>query len=131
MKTTCPKCAHEFEIQIEERGKLQKKGMLDKAVLGRIMSRPAFGYKIQNKKLVPAENYEEIEEIFEDFLQNPNLTKIAKQHSLSVNGLKKILRNFTYLGKIKFNNQVYQGEHKPLISSTLFNHVQDKLDGLG
>ena len=129
MKVTCPNCAHEFEI-FENRGEVQKKGMSKKAVLGRIMSRPPFGYKIQNKKLVPAENYKEVEEIFEDFLKNPNLTKIAKQHNLSVNGLKKILRNFTYLGKIKFNNQIYDGEHQPLISSTLFNHVQDVLENL-
>ena len=129
MKTTCPKCSHEFEV-FQKRGEQQKQGMSKKAVLGRIMSRPPFGYKIQNKKLVPAENYQEIEEIFEDFLKKPNLTKIAKQHNLSVNGLKKILRNFTYLGKIKFNNEIYEGEHKLLISSTLFNHVQNKLDSL-
>lgn len=56
---------------------------------------------------------------------------LAKKHGLSVNGLKKVLKNFTYLGKIKFNNQVNEGTHKPIISSTLFNHVQNKLERLG
>ena len=95
------------------------------------MSRAALGYRIENKKLVPAQNFKEIEEIFEEFLnENISLRQLAGKHNLSVNGLKKILKNFTYLGKIKFNNQVYNGEHQPLISSTLFNHVQDKLDYL-
>ena len=34
------------------------------------------------------------------------------------------------LGKIKFNGQVHEGNHKSLVSSTLFNHVQNKLENL-
>ena len=48
-----------------------------------------------------------------------------------VNGLKKILTNFTYIGKIKFNNQIFNGNHQPILSSTLFNHVQNKFERLG
>lgn len=109
----------------------QKQGMIKKATQGNLMSRAPFGYKIQDKKLTPAENSKEIEEIFEEFLkENLSLRKIAEKHKLSVNGLKKILRNFTYIGKIKFNNQVYEGSHHPIISTTLFNHVQNKLEKL-
>lgn len=110
----------------------QKKGMISGASKGSLMSRAPFGYKIENKKLVPAENHLEIEEIFEEFLkENISLSKLAKKHSLSVNGLKKILKNFTYIGKIKFNNQAYNASHQPLVSATLFNHVQNKLERLG
>ena len=67
----------------------------------------------------------------EEFLnENISLAQLAKKHNFSINGLKKILRNFTYIGKIKFNNQIYEGSHTPLISSTLFNHVQNKLEQL-
>lgn len=112
-------------------GQRQKRGMIKKVIQGEPMSRAPFGYKLENKKLVLAQNYLEIEEIFEEFLnENKSLTQLAKKHILSVNGLKKILRNFTYIGKIKFNNQVYEGTHKPIISSTLFNHVQNKLEKL-
>src|SRR5208283_268450 len=98
---------------------------------GELMSRVPFGYKIENKKLVPAENYREIEEIFEQFLnEDLSLRQLSQKHNLSVNGLKKILKNFTYIGKIKFNNQIYEGNHQPIISSTLFNHVQNKLEKL-
>ncbi|MBS3086370.1 recombinase family protein [Candidatus Pacearchaeota archaeon] len=110
----------------------QKQGMIKKAGKGSVMSRAPFGYVIQQGRLIPAENKDEIEEIFQEFLnENISLRKLAEKHHLSVNGLKKILKNFTYIGKIKFNNQIYEGTHEPIISTTLFNHVQDKLERLG
>ena len=110
----------------------QKQGMIKKASQGNLMSRSPFGYKILDGKLIPAENSKEIEEIFEEFLnENVSLRQLAEKHHLSVNGLKKILKNFTYIGKIKFNNQIHEGSHQPIVSSTLFNHVQNKLERLG
>ena len=110
----------------------QKKGMIKKAINGNLMSRAPFGYKIEDGKLLPAENFKEVEEIFEEFLvEKISLRKISEKHKFSVNGLKKILKNFTYIGKIKFNNQIFEGRHQPLVSSTLFNHVQNKLEKLG
>jgi len=110
----------------------QKEGMIKKATEGNLMSRAPFGYNIENGKLIPAENYREIEEIFEEFLNNNiSLRQLSEKHKLSVNGLKKILKNFTYIGKIKFNNQIHEGNHQPIVSSTLFNHVQDKLERMG
>jgi len=110
----------------------QKQGMVNKATKGSLMSRAPFGYSIQEGKLIPAENRDEIEEIFEEFLkENISLRQLSQKHGLSVNGLKKILKNFTYIGKIKFNNQVYEGSHEPIISTTLFNHVQNKIENLG
>ena len=110
----------------------QKNSMINKASHGNLMSRAAFGYKIESGKLIPAENYKEIEEIFEEFLNEKiSLRQLSEKHNLSVNGLKKILKNFTYIGKIKFNNQIHDGNHQPIVSSTLFNHVQNKLEKLG
>ena len=115
--------------KFSELGNLQKKAMVKKASKGLVMSRPPFGYKIENKKLVPAENFREVEEIFEEFLSNNfSLRYLAKKRGFSVNGLKKILMNFTYLGKIKFNGQIHSGSHTPIVSTTLFNHVQNKLE---
>ena len=120
----CPKCGYEFEEE-KSRGAIQKQGMINKASKGNLMSRPAFGYRIENNKLIPAKNSEEVREIFEEFLNEKiSLSQLARKHNLSVNGLKKILTNFTYIGKIKFNNEVHDGNHEPIISSTLFNHVQ-------
>lgn len=109
-----------------------KKGMSLKSEKGNVVSRAPYGYKIIDKKLVPGENSLKVQELFQDFLnQDISLTQLAKKYKLSVNGLKKILTNQTYLGKIKFDGQIHQGTHQPLISSTLFNHVQNKLEKLG
>jgi site-specific DNA recombinase len=131
----CPHCNKEIDAEdgtfgkIEDRGKIQKLGMIKKASTGKHVSRVPFGYKWENKQLVPAQNYREIEEIFEKFLEpGMSLTRLSKMHNLSVNGLKKILKNFTYIGKIKFNGQIHEGKHQPIVSSYLFNKVQDKLE---
>lgn len=111
--------------------KRTKKGMVLKFNKGNIVTRAAFGYKLENKKIIPSENSYIVQEIFQDFLnQKISLTKLAKKYGFSVNGLKKILSNQTYLGKIKFDGQTHQGHHQPLLSSTLFNHVQNKLERL-
>ena len=99
---------------------------------GKVVSRAPFGYQLENKQLVQAESSYLVQEMFQDFLnQDISLTKLSKKYGFSVNGFKKILKNQTYLGKIKFDGQTYQGTHKPLLSSTLFNHVQNKLESLG
>ena len=110
----------------------EKKDGMERAVrTGRIVSRAPFGYRFHGKNLVPADNFREVEEIFEKFLNEKiSLRQLSNKHKLSVNGLKKILTNFTYIGKVKFNKSLFQGEHQQIISSTLFNHVQDKLENL-
>ncbi|MEK6926555.1 MAG: recombinase family protein [Nanoarchaeota archaeon] len=110
----------------------QRKGMIQKAQKGNHVARVAFGYKMIHGNLIPAENCKEVEEIFEEFLKDKvSLTQLAKKHNFSVNGLKKILTNFTYISKIKFGGQIFDGNHPPIVSSTLFNHVQNKLESLG
>jgi DNA invertase Pin-like site-specific DNA recombinase len=126
----CPKCGHEFEKE-DDRGHYQKEGMIKKSAEGKHMSRAPFGYDwdLKEKILIPSQYSREIEEIFEEVLQSDiNLSKLANKHKLSVNGLKKVLRNFAYVGKVKFDGQIHEGKHTPLVSTILFNHVQDKLD---
>ena len=109
-----------------------KQGMAKKAKEGHIMSRVPFGYKMEEGQIIKNINHKDVEIIFEEFLNtNASLNYLAKKYGFSVNGLKKILTNFTYIGKVKFNNQIHEGRHEPIISSTLFNHVQNKLERLG
>lgn len=106
-----------------------KLGMLKKSREGKIVARPPFGYIVKNGELlVDEENSENIRLIFQEFAEGKSLNQISKQYNLSVNGIKKILKNFTYLGKIKFNNQISQGTHRPLITAELFNRVQQKFE---
>lgn len=120
----------EFERNVT--GERTKFSMDKVARDGNPITRAPWGYKLENKKLIPTEHSYQVQEVFQDFLnQDVSLTKLAKKYSFSVNGLKKILTNQTYLGKIKFDKQTHQGTHQALISSTLFNHVQNKLEKLG
>ena len=123
----CPKCNHEFEIE-----NLQLKGMIKKAQKGKIVSRPPFGYSLKNSKLIPDENSKIVEKIFLEFRDKEvSLNKLSKKYNFSVNGLKKILTNFTYIGKIKFAKETHAAGHTPIISPILFNQVQDKLERKG
>ena len=120
----------EFERNVT--GERTKFSLDKRAREGHHVTRAPFGYKLEEKKLIPKEDSYQVQEVFQDFLnQNISLTKLSKKYGFSVNGLKKILTNQTYLGKVKFDKQTYAGVHQSLISSTLFNHVQNKLEKLG
>lgn len=112
--------------------KRTKKGMSNKFKRGKHLSKPPKGYKIVDKLLVPAENSDEIQKIFQAFIDSDtSLTQLAKKYSITATGMKKLLRNITYLGKVKFDNEILEGTHKPILDVTLFNKVQDKIKRLG
>lgn len=109
-------------------GSKQKSGMSKKAANGKIMTRPALGYSIVDGELVPNEFASKVYSIFKVFLEKDySLNSMSKHYGVSINGLKKILRNRTYLGEIKFAGQLHKGNHRPIISQELFYAVQRKL----
>lgn len=111
--------------------KKTKSGMMKLFNKGYLIVRAPLGYKIINKELFPADNSFIVQEIYQSFLNSDiSLTQLAKKYNLSVNGLKKVLTNVTYLGKVKFAGQISQGKHIPLISQELFDKVQEKLGKL-
>lgn len=102
-----------------------KNSMIAKSKQGMLMARPAFGYDVKKGQLiVNPETSETVRDIFKSFLAGTSLNQISKRFGISLNGIKKILKNFTYLGKIKFDNQILQGNHAPIISSDIFNQAQ-------
>lgn len=105
-----------------------KRGMLEKSQQGNLVARPPFGYNVVEGNLVPNDDSENVRLIFQEFAEGKSLNQIAKTYGISVNGAKKILKNFSYLGKIKFDNQISQGHHSPLVSAELFNRVQSKFE---
>lgn len=96
------------------------------------------GYDYIDGKLVVNE-YEaiQVQEVFEFFLKGKSITSIQKHmsnnytnkygswssHTLVLN----ILRNSTYIGKVKFKNQEYDGSHAPIISEDTFLQAQKLL----
>ena len=117
----------EFERNII--GDRTKFGMQRKAKEGGFITKAPKGYKLVNKKLLIDEpEAEKVKEIFNTFLnQAISLTQLAKNYGLTTTGLKKLLQNTTYLGKVKFASEESQGTHDPIVNEELFNKVQEKL----
>ncbi len=110
-------------------GSKQKAGMIIKARGGEVMSRVALGYSLIDKKLIENEDASRVHSIFKEYLETEtSLNKLSKKFNLSLNGLKKVLKNRTYLGEIKFNGQLYKSSHKPIINPEIFYAVQRKLN---
>lgn len=117
----------EFERNII--GDRTKFGMERKAKEGGFITKAPKGYKLVNKHLVPHEEESQIiKQIFEEFLNSDiSLTQLAKKHGMTTSGIKKLLQNTTYLGKVKFANNESQGSHEAIISEELFGKVREKL----
>ncbi len=105
-----------------------KKTMSKRASEGKVMSRPPLGYDVVDGKLQPNQDAAKVHSLFKIFLEKDcSLNSLAKNYGLSVNGLKKILTNRTYLGEIKFDGTLNKGNHEPIISAEIFYAVQRKL----
>ncbi|MFA5061189.1 MAG: recombinase family protein [Candidatus Pacearchaeota archaeon] len=117
-----------FRKYNQSKGKRQKSGMSKKAVKGEIVTRPPKGYSVIDGELHPNEDAVKIHSLFKTFLaRNYSLNSMAKNFSLSVNGIKKVLTNRAYLGEVKFDGRIYKGNHQPIISPEIFYAVQRKL----
>lgn len=121
----------EFERNII--GDRTKFGMEKKAREGGFITKAPKGYKLIDKKLViDNEQSEQVKKIFEDFLNNDiSLTQLGKKYGLTTSGVKKLLQNTTYLGKVKFANNESEGQHDSLLDKELFNKVQEKMKNKG
>lgn len=100
-----------------------------KAKEGGCITRAPKGYTLINKKLtINEEESRKVREIFEEFLNTDiSLTQLAKKNSFTTSGIKKLLQNTTYIGKVKFANKESEGQHNPILEKELFDKVQEKL----
>ena len=111
---------------------------------------PPLGYDILNRRLSPnREEAQRVPLIFETALETRSLTKLARKLKvigirsktwktqsgkqaggsiLSRSMLGRILRSPVYLGKIKHQGKLYDGEHEAIIDEALWRRVQDMLD---
>jgi len=142
--TFAPDKIHDFQNYISEKidwkkidtfrkykqypGKKQKQGMEKMANVGQLVTRAPLGYDVVNGNLFPNEDAVRVHSLYRTFLNRKySLNSLSKNFSLSVNGLKKVLTNRTYLGEIKFDGKIYKGNHQNLISPEIFYAVQRKL----
>lgn len=132
---------NEFEREnIKERMTM---GKLGRAKTGKSMmwSKTAFGYK-HNKETGVLEldplQATVIEQIFANYLDGMSITKlrdklndeghVGKDIPWSYRTLRQTLDNPVYCGYIKFKNQLFKGEHQPIISHETYSDVQKELE---
>lgn len=109
-------------------GEQQKKGMDLQAQKGKLVTRAPLGYSVQDGQLVPNEDAVKVRSLFSTFLEKDySLNSLSKHFGLSINGMKKVLTNRTYLGEIKFAGKLNKGNHQSIINPETFYAVQRKL----
>lgn len=106
-----------------------KTGMDNSFKIGKHITKAPFGYKLINKQLViDEESSRKIKQIFEEFLKTEiSLTQLAKKNNFTTAGIKKLLQNTTYIGKVKFAKKETEGQHESIVDKQLFEQVQEKL----
>ena len=104
--------------------------MRSKASHGGFITKAPKGYKLINKKLlIDEQEAQQVREIFKEFLEtSTSLTRLAKKHNMTTSGLKKLLQNTTYLGKVKFAKEESPGQHDAILDEELFEKVRGKLN---
>ncbi len=129
-----------------------KRGMTEKAKRGEPLSIPPFGYKMENKRLVPAENESDIiKQVFAWYADGVGMLRIAK--NLNAAGVRTHrgnlienrtveywLNNPAYIGKIRWtptgktsrnyhnaDSMITDGTHEPLIDIDTWERVQNRM----
>ena len=122
--------------QIKERMMLGKEG---RAKNGKSMSWTTipFGYDYSKETGILSVNPTQaliVNRIFTEYLNGKSVVKIIRD--LNAEGhvgrkrpwgetiTKYLLKNETYLGKVKYKDKVYEGQHEPIITQELFDLVQ-------
>jgi DNA invertase Pin-like site-specific DNA recombinase len=129
------------QLESEQIGERVYTGMMQKArsrkgILG---SRIPFGYKLENSKYKLLEKEAEtVKIIFDQYLENKSLAGIAKglndREITTRNGklwtvwnVRYILRNPIYAGYLRWDGLVNKWDNEPIITTDVFNQVQEKL----
>jgi len=114
---------------------------------------PLLGYTVVDTKLVvdPAES-EQVCQIFGLYLDRDGLIPVVEElnrrnwrakrwttkkgierggRPFDKNSLWQLLTNVTYIGKVKYKDEVHQGEHEAIVGNDLWQRVQAKLQRNG
>lgn len=77
------------------------------------------------KMYVDKKKAEIVKQVFEMTLEGIDYKEICSKLKIFPNLYYDIIKNDIYIGKIHFGNETKQGLHEPIISSELFNQVQE------
>lgn len=130
-----------------------KRGMKEKASRGEPTGRCAFGYRVENKMLVPTDDAAIVRMIFEQYAAGKGVFSIVtglndsglkiRGRPFAKNSVQYLLKNPTYIGKMRWEEERHNkysradyfpildelpnGKHEPIISRELWDAVQERL----
>ena len=91
---------------------------------GEMLNRAPMGYIYRNSRLVVnEEEAEKVREIFNMWAAGIHYKEIAKKFNIPISSLYEIIKNPTYIGKVKYRDKLYDGAHKGVIDEELFRKV--------
>ena len=115
-----------------------KRGHRNKVKEGIWPQMSPLGYVNKNKRIVPDENIAPlIKKTFEAYATgNFTLRELRDKFNalglkrksgkeLAVSNYQKLLKNPIYTGLMKYNGEIFEGKHEPIISKKLFDSVQE------
>lgn len=86
-----------------------------------------FGYDYDRELgiLIPNEHSEDVRKIFDLYLQGYSTTRLAKMFDVaSDRHITQILDRVTYLGKISYNGEIFEGRHEAIVDEQTFEKVR-------
>lgn len=114
---------------------------------------PLLGYNVADSKLiVDPDEAEQVRQIFGLYLEHEGLLPVVEEldargwrtkswttkkgtqrggRAFDKNSLLYLLTNITYVGKLRYKEEVHEGEHEAIIDGDLWQHVQSKLQRNG
>jgi len=128
------------EMHSRKLSKAVKRGMVDKARQGKFQTPPPFGYTKENGKLIPIpEEAKTIRLLFSLFVEAQswygvavklNDMRAAKRNAYGwyARDVKRILHNPVYIGNLRYDGEVYKGEHEPIVDMEMWGEVQSIIE---
>ena len=104
-------------------------GMDKKAHDGYVQYKAPFGYEYIDSKLAVNEGEAEIiRSIYGLYLAEGSTYKVAKKFNINQRRVHRILTNETYLGKVKWKEEVIEGCHDHIVNEEVFGRVRQLME---
>lgn len=114
-----------------ERGMVKERVKLafDKKISdGQYLNRAPIGYRYREGRLVvDKKEAERVREIFAMWAAGVHYREIAEKFSIPISTLYIIIRNPTYIGRIQYKGELYDGNHPPIVDEGLFEQVNQMI----
>ncbi|MBN1469399.1 MAG: recombinase family protein [Fusobacteriaceae bacterium] len=132
--------ASQAEVESDMISKRVRNRMKFYATQGYHLFPAPLGYDVKEKILYPNNEAEKVKNIYKDFIEGFSINKLSIKYGISTTGIKNVLTNVTYIGKIKFGfegknantgkrvknlpGEIFEGKHEAILDLEMFHSAQ-------